>query len=96
VWFVAGAVCVIVQMDPVLIKELFANGLMGIEIDPQYGGLGLPFCSSIIAIEEISKVDPSVGVLVDIQNTLTNTVFTKFANRLQRETYLPRLATGNQ
>ena len=58
------------QMDPALIKKLFELGLMGIEIPEEYGGGGGTFFNAIIAVEEISAVDPSVGVLVDVQNTL--------------------------
>uniref|UniRef100_A0A3Q3X7Q8 Acyl-CoA dehydrogenase/oxidase N-terminal domain-containing protein n=1 Tax=Mola mola TaxID=94237 RepID=A0A3Q3X7Q8_MOLML len=62
-------------MDEEVIKSLFEQGLMGIEIDPEYGGTGSTFFSSILVIEELAKVDPSVAVLCDIQNTLINTLF---------------------
>lgn len=65
---------------------------MATEIDPEYGGSGLNFMSTIITIEEISKVDPAVAVLVDIQNTLVNSVITKLGTREQKQKYLPRLA----
>ena len=58
------------QMDPGLIKKLFELGLMGIEIPEEYGGAGGTFFNAILAVEEISTVDPSVGVMVDVQNTL--------------------------
>lgn len=65
---------------------------MGIEIAPEYGGSGLNFMTTILTIEEISKVDPSVAVLVDIHNTLINSVITKLGTKEQKEKYLPRLA----
>lgn len=67
--------------------------LMGIEIDPQYGGTGSTFFSSILVIEELAKVDPSVAVLCDIQNTLINTLFAKLGTSAQKEQYLSRLST---
>lgn len=67
--------------------------LMGIEIDPEYGGTGSSFFSSILVIEELAKVDPSVAVLCDIQNTLINTLFAKLGTPAQKEHYLSRLST---
>lgn len=67
--------------------------LMGIEIDPEYGGTGSSFFSSILVIEELAKVDPSVAVLCDIQNTLINTLFAKLGTPAQKEQYLSRLST---
>ena len=54
------------QMDAALIRRLFELGLMGIEVPEQYGGSGGSFFQAIVAVEEISAVDPSVGVLVDV------------------------------
>lgn len=65
---------------------------MGIEIDTDYGGSGCNFMTTIVTIEEISKVDPAVAVLVDIHNTLINSVITKCGTKEQKEKYLPRLA----
>jgi len=65
---------------------------MGIEIDPEYGGSGSSFMSSTLTVEEIAKVDPSVSVLVDLQNTLGNNVLSKTGNEEQKAKYLPRLA----
>lgn len=67
--------------------------LMGIEIDPEYGGTGSTFFSSILVIEELAKVDPSVAVLCDIQNTLINTLFGQLGTAAQKEQYLSRLST---
>jgi alkylation response protein AidB-like acyl-CoA dehydrogenase len=59
-------------LDPALIRQCFELGLMGIETPEEYGGAGATFFTAIIAVEELSRVDPSVGVLVDVQNTLVN------------------------
>lgn len=72
---------------------MFYFKLMGIEIDPEYGGTGSTFFSSILVIEELAKVDPSVAVLVDIQNTLINVLITKLGTAAQKEKYLNRLST---
>lgn len=72
---------------------LYVLQLMGIEIDPDYGGTGSTFFSSILVIEELAKVDPSVAVLCDIQNTLINTLFAKLGTPAQKERYLKRLST---
>ena len=82
------------KLCPELIKELFANGYMGIETDTKYDGTGMSFFSSILAIEELARVDPAVGVAVDVQNTLVNNVFFRFANEDVCSRFLPKLATG--
>lgn len=66
---------------------------MGIEIDPEYGGVGSNFMSTIVSVEEIAKVDPAVAVLVDIHNTLVNSVINKLGTKEQKEKYLPMLAS---
>jgi alkylation response protein AidB-like acyl-CoA dehydrogenase len=81
-------------MDKAVIDGLFEMGLMGIEIPEEFGGAGGSFFMSILAIEAISKVDPSVGVLCDVQNTLVNNIFLRWATPEQRKKYLPRLAGG--
>ncbi|XP_022521804.2 short/branched chain specific acyl-CoA dehydrogenase, mitochondrial [Astyanax mexicanus] len=81
------------SMDDEVISSLFEQGLMGIEIGTEYGGTGSTFFSSILVIEELAKVDPSVAVLCDIQNTLINTLMSKLGTEEQKEKYLPRLAT---
>ncbi|KAF4084729.1 hypothetical protein AMELA_G00109260 [Ameiurus melas] len=80
-------------MEPEVIRSLFEQGLMGIEINPKYGGTGSSFFSSILVIEELAKVDPSISVLCDIQNTLINTLMVKLGTEEQKEKYLPRLAS---
>ncbi|KAI9546814.1 hypothetical protein NQZ68_022759 [Dissostichus eleginoides] len=80
-------------MDQEVLTSLFEQGLMGIEIDPEYNGTGSTFFSSILVIEELAKVDPSVAVLCDIQNTLINTLFSNLGTAAQKEHYLSRLST---
>lgn len=81
------------KMDPGLLKEAFAAGLMGIETPAELEGGGMTFFSSILAIEELARHDPAVSVTVDVQNTLVNNIFFNFANDAQRKKYLPKLAT---
>jgi len=59
------------KIDPAIVRELFGLGLMGMEVPESYGGAGASFFDAILAVEEISRVDPAVGVMVDVQNTLT-------------------------
>jgi alkylation response protein AidB-like acyl-CoA dehydrogenase len=81
------------KLDPDLIKEFFEMGLMGIDIPEQYSGGGGTFMMSIVAIEQISRVDASAGVFMDVQNTLVNNAFVNFASDDLKERYLPQLAT---
>lgn len=81
------------KFDANLIKDLFSLGIMGIEIPDNYGGAGGNFFMAILAVEALSKVDPSAGVLVDVQNTLVNNIFLNFASSELQKKYLPRLAT---
>ena len=80
------------QMDAALIQKLFGMGLMGIEVPEEYGGAGGSFFQAILAVEEISAVDPSVGVMVDVQNTLCINALIRWATAEQKQRYLPRLA----
>jgi alkylation response protein AidB-like acyl-CoA dehydrogenase len=75
-----------------LLPQLFQLGLMGIEIPVEYGGAGGSFFEAILAVEEISAVDPSVGVLVDVQNTLCVNALLKWGTAEQKKTFLPRMA----
>jgi len=81
------------KLDPTLIKQCFELGLMGIETPEEYGGAGASFFTAILAVEELSRVDASVGVLVDVQNTLVNNAFIKWGNEEQKKKYLPQLAS---
>jgi alkylation response protein AidB-like acyl-CoA dehydrogenase len=76
-----------------LIEQFFQLGLMGIEIPEQYGGGGASFFEAILAVEELSRVDPSAAVVVDVQNTLVNNAILRWANEEQKKKYLPRMAT---
>src|SRR5271165_5152562 len=75
-----------------LIAQFFALGLMGIEIPEEYGGQGGSFFQAILAVEELSAVDPSAGVIVDVQNTICNNALLRWASPAQKARYLPRLA----
>ncbi len=81
------------KLDPGLIKEFFEMGLMGIDIPEKYNGGGGTFMMSVVAIEQISKVDGSVGVFMDVQNTLVNNAFVNYASDFLKDKYLPQLAT---
>jgi alkylation response protein AidB-like acyl-CoA dehydrogenase len=75
-----------------LVKDLFDLGVMGIEIPDTYGGAGGRFFHSVLAVEELSRVDPSIGVLVDVQNTLVINALLRWGNDDVKQRYLPRLA----
>lgn len=81
------------KLDPALIKQCFDLGLMAIETPEEYGGAGATFFTAILAVEELSRVDASVGVLVDVQNTLVNNALIHWGNEEQKQQYLPQLAT---
>ena len=74
-----------------LIDQFFQLGLMGIEIPEQYGGGAGTFFEAILAVEELSRVDPSAGVVVDVQNTLVNNALLHWTTEEQKKRYLPRM-----
>jgi len=76
-----------------LVDKLFDLGVMGIEIPESYGGSGGRFFHAVLAVEELSRVDPSVGVLVDVQNTLVINALLRWGNDDVKQRYLPRLAS---
>lgn len=80
------------QMPDSLIKKLFEMGLMGIETPEKYGGTGSTFTMACLAVEELGRVDGSVSVLVDVQNTLTTNAFLKWGTEAQKEKYLTKMA----
>jgi alkylation response protein AidB-like acyl-CoA dehydrogenase len=80
-------------MAPALIRQLFEMGLMGIEVPEEFGGAGSSFFTAVLIVEELSRVDPSVAVLVDVQNTLVNNCLLRFGNAEVKERFLPGLAT---
>ncbi len=76
-----------------LLQEMFQLGLMGIDIKEEYGGQGGSFFQSILAIEELAKVDPAASVIVDVQNTLVSNAIEAWGTADQKRNYLSRLAT---
>src|ERR1043166_971051 len=83
----------VAKLDPAIISQCFQLGLMGIETPEEYGGAGANFFSAILAVEELSRVDASVGVFVDVQNTLVNNAFIRWGTDEQKQKYLTRLAS---
>ncbi len=81
------------KLDPALIKQCFDLGLMGIETPEEFGGAGSSFFTAIIAVEELSRIDASVGVFVDVQNTLVNNALIRWGTQAQKEKYLTALAS---
>ena len=75
-----------------LVKKLFDLGVMGIEIPENFGGAGGSFFQSVISVEELSRVDPSIGVLVDVQNTLVINALRRWGTDAQMAEHFPRLA----
>jgi alkylation response protein AidB-like acyl-CoA dehydrogenase len=75
-----------------LLVKLFELGVMGIEIPEQYGGGGARFFHAVLAVEALSAVDPSVAVLVDVQNTLVVNAILRWGSNDVKQRYLPRLA----
>jgi alkylation response protein AidB-like acyl-CoA dehydrogenase len=80
------------HLDPAVTKQCFELGLMGIETPEEFGGAGGSFFQAILAVEELSRVDASVGVFVDVQNTLVNNALIRWGNPEQKQKYLTELA----
>ena len=81
------------QMDKDLLKKLFEMGLMGIETPEEHGGAGSSFFMACLAVEEIGRIDGSVSVLVDVQNTLVTNAILRFGNDTVKSKYLPKMAS---
>ena len=81
------------KFAPALIDKLFALGVMGIEIPDSYGGGGASFFHSVLAVEALSRVDPSIGVMVDVQNTLVINALLRWGNDDIKTRFLPKMAT---
>jgi alkylation response protein AidB-like acyl-CoA dehydrogenase len=79
--------------DQGLISQFFELGLTGIEIPEEYGGQGGSFFDSILAVEELSRIDASAGVIIDVQNTLVNNAILRWGSPLLKKKYLPQLAS---
>jgi alkylation response protein AidB-like acyl-CoA dehydrogenase len=80
--------------DHSILDQFFRLGLMGIEVPESYGGAGGKFFEAILAVEEISAVDPSAGVIVDVQNTLVNNALLRWGNEDQKKRYLPKMVSN--
>jgi alkylation response protein AidB-like acyl-CoA dehydrogenase len=83
------------KMPRTLVDALFSLGVMGIEIPEAYGGAGGRFFHSVLAVEALSRVDASVGLIVDVQNTLVCNAVIRWGNDEQKSAYLPRLASAS-
>jgi len=77
-----------------LVDRLFELGVMGIEIPESYGGSGGTFFHAVLAVEELSRIDPSIGVLVDVQNTLVINALLRWGSDDIKRRFLPRLASS--
>src|SRR6266852_5285558 len=82
------------KFAPELIRQFFDLGLMGIEVPEEYGGQGGSFFNAILAVEELSRVDASAGVIVDVQNTLVNNAIIRWGNQEQKKKYCARLSAN--
>ncbi|MGE5246517.1 MAG: acyl-CoA dehydrogenase [Betaproteobacteria bacterium] len=82
------------KIDKTLLPKLFDLGVMGIEIPESYGGGGATFFHAVLAVEAVSRVDPSIGVLVDVQNTLCINALMRWGNDDIKKRYLPKLAAN--
>ncbi len=80
------------KMDADLIRQFFELGLMAVEVPESYGGAGGTFFMAIEAVEQLSRVDSSAGVVVDVQNTLVNNALLRWGTEEQKQRFLPRLA----
>jgi len=83
------------KFSPEILQQFFDLGLMGIEIPEEYGGQGGTFFNAILAVEELSRVDASAGVIVDVQNTLVNNALLRWGTEDQKKKYLPRQAANS-
>ena len=81
------------RYDAGLLRSLFEIGLMGIEVPEALGGAGASFFQCVLAVEELSRVDAAIGVLVDVQNTLFNVGLLTYGSAEQQQRYLPRVAS---
>lgn len=81
------------EMNKDLITSFFELGIMGVEVPEQYGGAGSSFFNAVLVVEELSHVDASCGVIVDVQNTLVNNAILRWGNEDQKSKYLSKLST---
>ncbi|MBL8600949.1 MAG: acyl-CoA dehydrogenase [Myxococcales bacterium] len=80
-------------MNPEIVTKLFELGVMAVEVPEQYGGAGSNFFNAILAVEALATVDPSVSVLVDVQNTLVANAVLRWASEAQKQKYFPKLSS---
>ncbi|MEP7050596.1 MAG: acyl-CoA dehydrogenase [Pseudomonadota bacterium] len=80
------------RLDPLLVAELFQLGVMGVEIPAEYGGAGSTFFNAVLAVQAMARVDPSVAVLIDVQNTLVENGLLRWGTPEQKARYCPKLA----
>lgn len=80
------------KMDPEVISSLFENGLMNISVDSKYDGVGANFFTTLLAVEELAKVDPAISAMVDVHNTLFVETLCVYGSEEQKMKYLPRTA----
>jgi butyryl-CoA dehydrogenase/short/branched chain acyl-CoA dehydrogenase len=80
------------KIDPEILRQLFSLGLMAIEAPLELGGAGASFFGAVLAVEEISRVDPAVAVMVDVQNTLAVNALLRWGTPDQQRLFLPRMA----
>ncbi len=76
------------------VKMMGELGLMGMMVDPKYGGGGMDTVSYVLAMEELSKIDASASVVVSVNNSLVCWGLEKYGTEEQKQKYLTRLATG--
>jgi alkylation response protein AidB-like acyl-CoA dehydrogenase len=82
------------KLDKALIDACFELGLMGIEVPESLGGAGGTLFMVALAVEEISKVDASSAILVDVQNTLVNYPINRYGSDDIKRRFLPKLTSG--
>jgi len=82
------------HLRPDILSQLFEQGFMGVEVPSEYGGSEMSFTQSCIVIEELARIDPAIAVIVDIQNTLLNTILMRWGSAEQKKKYLHLLATN--
>ncbi len=81
-------------LAPELVSALFELGVMGIEVPSEYGGAGSSFFNAVLAVEALSRVDPAVAIVADVQNTLVNNALLRWGSAAQKQRYLPKLASS--
>ena len=82
------------HFEPSLVSKLGELGFLGMLLPEEYDGLGLDTRSYLMALEEISAADASVGVLMSVHNSLPTQMILKYGSEEQRRRFLPRMARG--